>query len=68
MGKTVPNAIKVVNPTKTYYVARVFAQNSLQVGKVLVGNKMYYSFDGLGYTATPYEVLVCNGKKNFKHQ
>ena len=42
-GKTVPNAIKVVNPTKTYYVARVFAQNTLLVGKVLVGNRFYYS-------------------------
>ena len=57
-GSTVPFAIKVVG-SKTYYIGRVFAQGTLNVGKILLKNRMYYSYNGLGYTARSYEVLVC---------
>ena len=57
-GSTVPFGIKVVS-SKTYYIGRVFAQSSLNVGKVLLKNRMYYSSNEVGYSTRSYEVLVC---------
>ena len=58
---TVARAISVTGQ-KYYYVARVFAQGSLHVGKVLVRNKMFFGFNGIGYNVVSYEVLVCDRK------
>ena len=58
---TVARAISVTGQ-KYYYVARVYAQGTLIVGKVLVRNKMYYAINGIGYTSMTYEVLVCDRK------
>ena len=60
-GLVVVNAIQF-NKTKPFYVARVFAQGSLHVGKVLVGSRMFYGFNGIGYSTTRYEVLVCDSE------
>ena len=57
-GTAVPFAVKVVG-TKTYFIGRVFAQGSLNVGKVLIKNRLYYSSNGVGYAARSYEILVC---------
>jgi hypothetical protein len=60
-GKKVKNAV-VSSSIKPYYIGRVFAANSLQIGKVLVGDKMYYAPK---FSAVNYTVLVCNRKKQF---
>lgn len=63
-GSTVPNAVQVTS-SKTYYIGRVFVQDSLQVGKVLLKNRMFYAYNGLGHSAFTYEVLVCGSNMIF---
>ena len=61
-GAVVANAVQVVG-TKTYYIGRVYDQNTLNVGKVLPGSKLFYGNNGLGFFKTAYEVLVCEREK-----
>ena len=58
-GKVVVNAVGVFG-VKKYYIGRVVARGSLQLGKVALGSKLFYAPDGV---ASSYEVLVCNGNK-----
>jgi hypothetical protein len=60
-GKVVNNAVKT-SGTKPYYIGRVFASNSLQIGKVKIGDRMYYAPK---FSAVNYKVLVCNRKREY---
>lgn len=56
-GQRVTNAIEYTTHQFTFYVGRVFAQGSVEVGKVPSSTKtMYY---GKGHQINSYEVLTC---------
>ena len=57
-GQAVGNAVEVFG-VKKYYIGRVVARGSLQLGKVVLGSRLFYAPDGV---ASSYEVLVCNRK------
>lgn len=59
-GLLIANAVNVTS-SKAYYIGRIFFQGTLQVGKVLLKNAMYFAPNYSSYT---YEVLVCNRKSN----
>lgn len=59
-GKTVVDAVETVTGSIIYYVGRVFAHGSLQVGKVFVTRGMFYAHNGRGYKVLTYEVLICD--------
>jgi hypothetical protein len=61
-GNVVENAV-VSSITNPHYIGLVFTANSLQIGKVIVGDRMYYAPN---FSAVSYKVLVCNRKKKRK--
>ena len=62
-GDIVSNAIEITS-VKTSYIGRKFALGSMHVGKVLLGSRMFFGLDGIGYSTNTYEVLVCDGKNS----
>ena len=60
-GNVVANAIQITS-VKSFYIGRKFALGSMQVGKVLLGSRMFFGLNGTGYSVNTYEVLTCGGE------
>lgn len=61
-GREVENAIQFNSQAFTFYVGRIIAFNSIQVGKVTspTHNVMYYAWGASNHATSMYEVLVCD--------
>ena len=56
-GETIVNAIAHKSDGFTFYVGRIFDENSWYVGKILIEHQVMYF--GNGKQTASYEVLVC---------
>lgn len=63
-GEAVVNAVQYNGTTHIFYVGRTFASNSMEVGKIHLGEpRLHY---GKGHQIELYEVLVCDPPVNDK--